>query len=155
MCDRHFRDPLREAGGESRNEERVLAPAQHPLHDLATVGSQHATVIARRRAATRRYSSHHARGYPPWPRIFAALANTADDVVALGDLGEQLGDFFGWVLQVGVERDHDLAARHLEAREHRPVLARVVGELDKISAGSPRPSSSRISRERSVEPSST
>ena len=44
------------------------------------------------------------------------LAPAADDVVALVDLGEELRDLFRRVLEVGVERDDDLAPLTRRAR---------------------------------------
>jgi hypothetical protein len=60
--------------------------------------------------------------------VLALAADAADVVVALAHLGDQLVDFLGRVLQVGIERDDDLAAAMLEAGHDRHVLAGVGGE---------------------------
>ena len=60
----------------------------------------------------------------------AHLAPSADHVVALVDRGEQARNFFGRILQVGVERHHDLAAALAKAGEYRGVLAEVARQFD-------------------------
>jgi hypothetical protein len=48
--------------------------------------------------------------------------------VALAHLGDQLVDFLGRVLQVGIEREDDFATAMLEAGHDRHVLAGVGSE---------------------------
>jgi hypothetical protein len=58
----------------------------------------------------------------------ALASHAADVVVALVHLGEQPRNLLGRVLQIGVQRDDALAARALEARHDRHVLAEVAVE---------------------------
>jgi hypothetical protein len=50
--------------------------------------------------------------------------------VAFAHLGDQLADFLGRILQVGIQRDDDLAAAVLEAGHDGHVLAGVGGKQD-------------------------
>ena len=62
--------------------------------------------------------------------VVALLAPSADHVVALVDRGEQPRNFLGRILQVGVERDDDLAAALAKAGQYRGVLAEVARQFD-------------------------
>ena len=62
--------------------------------------------------------------------VLPVLAVTTDDVVAGGIGREQFRDFLRRVLQVGIERHHDLAAYALERRHDRHVLAEIAVEID-------------------------
>src|SRR3990170_3232703 len=64
------------------------------------------------------------------PGILPLPAVAADDVVAVFDRRQQLRDFLRRILQVGVERHDHLAARALERRHDRHVLAEVAVEVD-------------------------
>jgi len=72
---------------------------------------------------------HDARGKLPPPYVLACAADTADVIGAGIHRGEQLFDLLGRVLQICIERDHPLAARALEARDDRHVLAVVRVEV--------------------------
>ena len=63
-------------------------------------------------------------------RVDAPVAPCADDVVAGVDLREQPRDLLGRVLEIGVDRDDDVAARVGEAGEDGGMLPDVPGERD-------------------------
>jgi hypothetical protein len=60
--------------------------------------------------------------------VVALAANAADVVVAFAHLVDDLADFLGRVLKVGVEGDDDLSAGVFEAGHDRHVLAGIGGE---------------------------
>ena len=62
--------------------------------------------------------------------VLALGAHAADGVAALVNFREELGDFLGRILQIGVEGDDDLAARALEGRDDGHVLAVVAVEIN-------------------------
>ena len=57
-------------------------------------------------------------------------APAADDVVALFEFGEEVGDFVGVVLEVAVHGEDDLALGVVEAGSEGGGLAEVAAELD-------------------------
>jgi hypothetical protein len=71
-----------------------------------------------------------ARRLAAEPGILPFLAVAADDIMSGLDFREQLRDFLRRILQVGVERHDHLAARALERRHDRHVLAEIAVEVD-------------------------
>src|SRR5690625_8013648 len=88
-----------------------LARAVDRIDHGAIVGPEHAALIGH--AHMRNLLAHaivEPRGPAP-PRTVLALApNRADVVVDLVHFCQQIGDFLGWSLQVGVRRDDLLIA---------------------------------------------
>jgi hypothetical protein len=99
---------------------------------------------------------HRLRGPGAEQAVLALAADAADVVVAFAHLGDQLADFLGRVLQVGIQGDDDVAAAVFEAGHDGHVLAGVGAEQD--DAGDIRAASNcsrRIAAERSRLPSLT
>ena len=71
-----------------------------------------------------------AREEPPDERVVPARLPARDEVEALVELREQLGDLGRVVLQVGVDRHDDVAASLEEAGLERSSLAEVPAEVD-------------------------
>ncbi len=57
------------------------------------------------------------------------LAHGMDHVEALAPLGDQGRDQLGRVLQIGVERDHDIAPRLIQPRRQRRLLAEIARQV--------------------------
>ena len=131
VADRNFGDALGERVGERGHECRLLVAIDHRIDDVPAVRAQHASVIVHRHADDQRgHPVLQARSEFPVRLVMTFLAPSADDVVAFVDRGDQPRNFLRRILQVGVERDDDLAARLLEAREDRRMLSEVARQLD-------------------------
>ena len=63
-------------------------------------------------------------------RVLALLARGPDVIVAPLHGREEVADFLGRILQIGVERDDAAAAAMLEAGHDRHVLAEIAAEQD-------------------------
>src|SRR5438034_11742897 len=68
-------------------------------------------------------SVHDPRGETTEQRIAAAHPPPADHVNTVGERRQEARDLLGRVLEVGVERDDDVAPRPLHPGGHRRVLA--------------------------------
>ena len=66
----------------------------------------------------------------PAERVVTARLPAGDEVEALVELGEELRDLGRVVLEVGVDRHDDVAARLEEARLQRGRLPEVAAEVD-------------------------
>ena len=68
---------------------------------------------------------------PPHDEVVDALfAPSADDVVALFELVEEVGDLLRIVLQIAIHRQDELALRMIEARGQRRGLSEIAPQLD-------------------------
>ena len=121
--------------GQHGDEAVKLAVEGQLRRDLAPIGLEAAIDIMQRQA---RRAGHDpvedARRQRLAAWIAALLLPARHHVVALGHLGEQLGDLGGLVLQVGVHGNHDLAATPLEGRDEPRRLAIVAPEPDHTHA---------------------
>ena len=89
--------------------------------------------VVRRRTTLMSFEAHVRKS-----RVLPVQPEAADVVVAGVDLRQQLRNLLGRILQVGVERDDDLAAHPLERRHDRHVLAVVGVEIDDAGDVGPR-----------------
>ena len=123
-----------------RRDEGVDGAAAHDRVDHgAAVGAQHAALVGH--LDVRRPLPHEVdelRGPGAEERVLPVQPEAADVVVARVDLREQLRNLLGRILQVGVERDDDVAAHPLERRHDRHVLAVVGVEIDDAGDVGPR-----------------
>ena len=123
--DFHFHGVVRESVGERGNEGVAFAAGVECIDDVAAVCAQHATLV--RHADVRELLAQPVHGprRPAAPRdVLPALPDGSHVIVALVHAREQLADFLGWVLQVGVQGHHHCAARMLEAGEDPLYVAR-------------------------------
>ena len=125
----HARALLR---GEDGDEAVPLAVEVHAGEHAAPVGLERAAVVVQLDARQprdegvgrpRRQAARHQG-------VLALAPPAGDDVVAFVELGEQHRDVGRIVLQIGVERHDDVAARGVEAGGHRRRLAEVAREAD-------------------------
>jgi len=127
----YFDSPAREEGRQGRDEGLVLARLDDRVRDLAAVAAQHAAEI---READAAHAAHRAVGDPggpaPKPGVLALLPDGVHQVVALGQLGDDVRDLLGRVLQIRIQGHDPLAARIGEAGGDRSVLAEVAREVD-------------------------
>ena len=119
-------------GGEGRDEAVHLAVEGNVLDDLAAVGLEGGAEVVDVDAAEDRHEPvGDARGNAAEEEVVAALlAPAADDVVALFELGEEVGDLVGVVLQVAVHGEDEVALGVVEAGGEGGGLAEVAAELD-------------------------
>ena len=140
MRDPDLRGPAREALGQRRDEGRRLVAPVDLVDHLPRIGTQHAAEVGQPQPRDGdRDPVHEARGEPPEHGVLAVHPDSPDDVIPLGELGQQLGDLFGRILQVGVERDDHIARDVLEGREDRLVLAEIARQLEHPDAVGPLP----------------
>ena len=131
VADRYLGHALGERVGQRRNEGRLLVACNHGVDDVAAVGAQHASIVVHRHAHDHRgHPVLQIRGEAAIGEVVALLAPSADHVVARIDRGEQARNFLGRILQVGVERHHDLAAALAKAGQDGGVLAEVARQFD-------------------------
>ncbi len=71
----------------------------------------------------------HARRQPTVGTILPLLAPSTDNVVAGVDRLDQPWNILGRILQVGVERDHNIAAAIAKPRQNRRMLAEVARQF--------------------------
>ena len=110
---------------------RGLLALVDAVHHLPAVGPEHAAVILEFDPGDPGHGAVHKIGrQAPQPRVQAVLPPAPHGVVALLQLGHELGDVLRQVLEVGVEGDHDLAPGGLKAGKDGLVLAEVADELD-------------------------
>ena len=125
---------LREGVGQGRNEGTDLTTAIDGVDDRPRVGAQHAALVSHFDPGdTLAQAVHGLRRPAAERRVLAVLTNTADTVITFAHLGDQFADFFRRILQVGIQRHHDLSARVLEAGHDRHVLSGVGCEQDGAS----------------------
>ena len=115
--------------GEDRDEAVQLAVQPHALDDLGAVGLQPAVHVVQPHTGDERVRPvEHAREQAPRQRVVAAGLPAGNEVEALVELREELGDLGRVVLEVGVDRHDDLAARLEESRLERRGLSEVPTE---------------------------
>ena len=86
------------------------------------------------------------RGRALEPRLaLADVAHRVDDVVALAPARGELEDDLGRILEVGVEHDHRVARREVDAGGERDLVAEVAREPDEPEARVRRCAASSIS----------
>ena len=116
VVDRHLGDRRREGVGERRDEMRPAVASQHPVHDRAPISPEHAPVVAHPNADDGRgHTVHDPRGETTEQRIAAAHPPPADHVDTVGERRQEARDLLGRILEVGVERDDDVAPRPLHS----------------------------------------
>ena len=139
---RHARMPLlvlhpdlRRIAGKTvgqRGNERVDRPAPHDrVDDRPAVRAQHAALV--RHLDARGFFPHEIdqpRGILAEKRVLPVEPVSAHVVEARVDFLQQLRNFLGRILQVGVERHDHVAAHAFERRHDRHVLAVVAVEID-------------------------
>ena len=107
----------------------TLAAEKHGFHHAAPIRAQHAAVIVQFHTGG---AAHHQVDNTAEDlaeqRVLAILTNRADDVVALVHLGAERANFFGRILQVRIERHHDVALRSSKAAQNGIVLTVVTVE---------------------------
>ena len=69
------------------------------------------------------------RDAPKEQRLLAVLAPAADDIVTLVEFAQDSFDILRVILQVGVNRDDNLAPRRVEAGRHRRRLAEIAAKM--------------------------
>ena len=138
VAHRDLGDALGEAVGQGRDEAGALLALEQRVDDLAPVGPEHAPVVVQDDAggpAGDRVDDLGGQGAEQAVVVHPALAPAAHHVEALLDLGDQLGDLLGRVLQVGVHGHDHLAAGHGEGAEDGRVLAVVAVEFHDADPG--------------------
>ncbi len=146
-----FRRMVGERVGERRYERADLARGDDRIDDVAAVRTQHATLVGHPDPRDPFPEPvHQPRRRAPPPRVLAGAPHAADVIGAGVHRGEQLADFLGRILQVGIERHDALAAHPLEARENGEVLAVVRVEQDDARHVRPRRELLAQQRRRSV-----
>jgi hypothetical protein len=115
----------------------ITRQVRDPLDHAGTIGLEGGAEVVQRDAGQ---LGHHpvgdARGQAARPvAIDAVGAPAAGDVVALGELGEQLRQIFRRMLQVAVHGDDHLAQGVIEAGGERGRLAVVAGQFDDADGG--------------------
>ena len=95
-------------------------------HDEARIAAHHAALVgdAYRRDPFAQLVDSLREPFAP-PAILALAADGAHVVVALVEHGDQLADFLGGILQVGIQGDHVVAARIRQSRHDRRMLAEI------------------------------
>ena len=82
--------------------------------DRAAVRAEHAALVGHADVGDAlAHGVHRARGGASPPGVLAMAADTPHVVGAGVHRRQQTGDFLGWILQVGIERHHALAAHVL------------------------------------------
>ena len=117
---------------EGRDEAVQLAVEADALDDFAAVGLEGRAEVVDRDLDQ---LLHHPVGHPGGELaqdgvVLAVLAPAADDVVALVQLGQELGNLGRVVLEVAVHGNDDLAPGLVETRLQGRRLAEVAAELD-------------------------
>jgi len=124
-------DPIPVPGGEGRNEPVQLAVHADVAEHLGPVALEAAIDVVKRHA---REPAHHPVEHPRREDLVPGIAPdplvAADDVQTAVEGLEKPRNLPGVVLQVGVEREHHVALRPLEARRERRALAEVAPQLD-------------------------
>ena len=111
--------------GQCRNKGIDLATLVDRIHHRSGIGAQHAALIRHANARDAfTQAVHGARCPAPEGVVLAGTADAADIVMSAIHFGQQLADFLGRVLQVGVQGHHHCAARMLEAGEDPLYVAR-------------------------------
>ena len=66
---------------------------------------------------------------------FAFRADSMHDFVAFVPFCDEVGDYFGWVLEVGVDDDGGIALAVVHARGYGALVTEITGELDVCNVG--------------------
>ena len=154
----HLGDARARPLGVDRDEPVHLAVEAHRLEDLAAVGLERAAVVVQAQPADAADQpvGDARRQLAGERRVLAVLAPAGDDVVALLELVEQARDVGRIVLEVGVHRDDDVAARARRSRPPSPRSGRSCGGSGPGAATGACPAAShRRAHVSSREPSST
>jgi len=131
MVDRDLCDAEAAIRGEDRDEAVQLPVDPHSPQHLCPVGLETAVDIVQTDARDdRRRPVEPAREEPPEERVVPVLLPTRDEVEPLVELGEQMGNLRGIVLEVGVEGQPErLAGAALRQLFSNGDLDRLVGEI--------------------------
>src|SRR5580658_11184650 len=129
--DGHFADGRAVPAGEGGDEAVHLAVERNVLDDLAAVGLEGgAEVVDVDAGELRHHPVGNERGNTAEHEVVGTLgAPSADDVVALFELGEEARNLAGVVLQVAVHGDDELAGGVVEAGGERRGLPEVAAKL--------------------------
>ena len=135
MGNHNFRRIDSERVRERRNIGAHLSRLVNQVDDAARIGPKHAALVRHLHA---RYALanavHHLGRRAAPPRVASTkIANRANAVGALIERFEQLVNFFWRILQICVERDHDLAASMRKPRENGTVLSKISREQNHAS----------------------
>ncbi len=126
-----LRHPPGKEVGQGGDEARRFMTLVDAVHHFPAVGPEHAAVISEFDPGDPGHGEvHKVGGEGAEPGIQAVFPPAPHGVVALLQLGNELGNVFGEVLKVGVQSDHHLAPGGLKAGEDGLVLAEVADELD-------------------------
>src|SRR5919198_4463307 len=128
---RELRNTVPAVMGEHRNEPMQLAVEAKALDDLGAIRLQPAVEIVQ--AQTRDAPSNPVEDpgeRAPRDRVAPVRLPAGDEIEALVELGEQARDLGRIVLQVGVDRDHDVALGIREPSRERSRLAEVPSKPD-------------------------
>ncbi|MNG87424.1 hypothetical protein D3C79_462270 [compost metagenome] len=108
---------------QDRDKGAALVAVQHRFDNVAAIGAQHAAIVAHR--FTGSALDHHiddAGGAFTEPGVLTVGAHSADHVVTLFRHPHQPRDLFRRVLQVSIQRDHQIAAHLIETGHDCRVL---------------------------------
>ena len=131
VVDRHLGDPVAAMVGEHGDEPVQLAVEPQAAHDLGAVRLQAAVHVVEVDAGDPAGDRvEELRRDPAAQRVASLRLPAGDQVEALVELGEQLRDLGGVVLEVAVDRDDHLALRLGEACGERRRLAEVPAQAD-------------------------
>ena len=133
MLDLDFRGVRRESVGEGGDEQRAFVCFQDGVDHVALVCAQHTALVFH--SDVRHFVAREVYDFGAVAaqcRVFALLAVSADTVAAFVDFREKCVDFFGRILQVGVERNDDVARRAFECGDDCRVLPVVAVEVDEL-----------------------
>ena len=116
--------------GEHGDEAVELAVEPDPPQRLGAVRLQPAVDVVQPDARDdRRRPVEEARQHAPRPRVVPPRLPARDEVEPLVELREELRDLGGIVLEVGVDRDHDVALGLEEAGLERDGLPEVAAQV--------------------------
>ena len=160
VVDRQLGDAVAPVVREHRDEAVQLAVQPQPLHDLGPVGLQPAVEVVQAQAGDAAGDPvEDLRRDAPRERVAPLRLPAADEVEALVELRQQPRDLGRIVLEVGVDRDDDVALGVREPRRERRRLAEVPAQADhphvvaaRCAAGSAPRRSRRSSRRRRRPP---
>ena len=151
MLDRRLADAKPARRGQHGHEAVQLAVEPNLVNHVAAKRLQAAVVVVQLDAGEPADQAvEHLRRPPLVPGIVAIDLPAADDVEPFVELGEQLGNFGGTVLQVGVHRDDHLAGRPRRTPRSAPPPCRNCGESGCPARADPRSASCSIVGPRAV-----
>src|SRR5271170_143776 len=118
VLNRYLRDPFGKSIRQGWHECRLLVALHYRIDNMPPIRPQHASVIMHVYADNqRRQMVMQPRGVAPITPILPLLAPSADDIIASVNRLDQPRNLLWRILQVGVERDDDVAAAGPETRE--------------------------------------